>query len=109
MVDRTNAIKLAKQFLEDCIKGGVSITSAWMFGSYVKGNPREYSDIDLALVSDDFTRNFLDNNHKTALINFNYPDIEVHHFNRMAFMQHDPFVEEIKKTGIEIYNGKVAA
>ena len=106
MVDRTSAIKLVKQFLDDCIKSGVSVTSAWMFGSYAKGNPREFSDIDLALVSDDFTRNFIENNHKTALINFNYPDIEVHHFNRKLFMQQDPFIDEIKATGIEIFNVK---
>ena len=36
MVDRTSAIKLVKQFLNDCINSGVSVTSAWMFGSYAK-------------------------------------------------------------------------
>ena|ERR1017187_594092 len=106
MVDRSIAIKMVKQFLDDCIKSGVSVTSAWMFGSYAKGSPREYSDIDVAIVSDDFTRNFIENNHKTALINFRYPDIEVHHFNRKLFMQPDPFIDEIKETGIEIYKGK---
>ncbi len=30
------------------------IKTAYLFGSYVKGNAREYSDVDLAIVSDKF-------------------------------------------------------
>ena len=81
---------------------GVHVFSAWLFGSYAKGLQREYSDIDLALVSEDFTLNFIDNNHKTTLINFNFPDIEVHHFNTQEFKNDDPIINEIKKTGIQI-------
>ena len=103
MADKTTAINLAKQFVDACRKNGVSVFSAWLFGSYAKGIQHEGSDIDLALVSDSFTINFIENNHKTALINYQFPDIEVHHFNTQIFTNDDPFINEIKKTGIRIF------
>ena len=102
MADKTTAINIAKEFVEACSKNGLPVFSAWLFGSYAKGDQREYSDIDVALVSDAFTLNFLDNNHKTALINFSFPDIEVHHFNTQVFTNDNPFINEIKKTGIRL-------
>ena len=103
MADKTTAISMAKQFVEACSKNGLPVFSAWLFGSYAKGVQQENSDIDLALVSDAFTLNFLDNNHKTALLNYNFPDIEVNHFNTQIFTKDDPFINEIKRTGIRIY------
>ncbi len=102
MADNTTAINTAKQFIEACRKDGLPVLSAWLFGSYAKGEQHKDSDIDIALVSDSFTINFIDNNHKTALINYNFPDIEVHHFNTQVFKENDPFINEIKKTGIRI-------
>jgi len=104
MVDKTTAISKAKHFVEDCKKNGLPIASAWLFGSYAKDNQRDTSDIDLALISDKFTYNFLDNNHQTALLNWEYPDIEVHHFNTKDFQwDTSPFINEIIRTGIKIY------
>jgi len=103
MADASTAVNIAKQFIEACRKNGLPVGSAWLFGSYAKGKQTKDSDIDLALVSDMFTLNFIENNHKTALINYNFPDIEVHHFSTKTFMQDDPFINEIKRTGIKIY------
>jgi predicted nucleotidyltransferase len=103
MVNKSAAINLAKQFIEHCKNNGLSIRAAWLFGSYARGNQREESDIDLALISDSFTVNFIENIKKTAIINFNFPDIEVHHFNTQVFNSDTPFIEEIKETGIKIY------
>ena len=69
MADKSTAINLAKRFVEPCSKNGLPVFSAWLFGSFAKGKQHEGSDIDLALVSDSFTINFIENNHKTALIN----------------------------------------
>ena len=103
MVEKTTAIENAKAFIKDCILKGIPVSSAWLFGSYAKGYAHEYSDIDLALVADTFTLNFLNNNHETALLNYKYPEIEVHHFNTEIFEKDDPFINEIKRTGIKIY------
>jgi len=79
------------------------VNEAWLFGSSVKGTATKYSDIDIALISDLFTLNFLQNNKYTALLNYKYPDIEIHHFNTNIFQKDDPFINEIKRTGIKIY------
>ena len=103
MVEKSTAIESAKAFVNTCIANGLPITEAFLFGSYSKGEQREYSDIDLAIISDVFTFDFIENNHKTALINYHYPDIEVHHFSTTAFKNETPFIAEIKRTGIKVY------
>src|SRR5436305_15088213 len=102
MVKESTAIELAESFVKDCIKQGIPVSNAWIFGSQVKGDAGKNSDIDLALISNTFTLNFIENNHKTALLNYKYPDIEVHHFNTEDFKKDTPFVKEIKRTGIKI-------
>ena len=103
MVEKSAAIATAKAFVLSCIKTGLPVKEALLFGSYAKGEQRQNSDIDVALVSDVFTFNFIENNHQTALINYEYPDIEVHHFNAEDFKKETSFINEIKRTGIKIY------
>ena len=103
MVEKSVAIEKAKAFIGSCIRTGLPVKEALLFGSYAKGVQQEYSDIDLAIISDAFSVNFIENNHKTALLNYQYPDIEVHHFNSSDFEKDLPFINEIKRTGIKIY------
>ncbi len=102
MYSRKIAIKTAEEFVADCIKTGVNIEKALLFGSYAKNEQHEFSDIDIALISSQFTFNFLMNNKLTSKINIYYPDIEVHHFNTSYFKKGDPFIYEIKNTAYEI-------
>jgi len=103
MVTRKAAISTVKDFLKDCLNAGLKIDKAILFGSFVKEKQKKYSDIDLALISEDFGKNFLKNNKLTSKINIKYPDIEVHHFNREYYYNFsDPFIDEIKQTGFEI-------
>ncbi len=104
MVEKSAAIETAKAFVLFCVKTGLPVNEAFLFGSYSKGEQRQYSDIDVALVSDVFTNNFIENNHKTALLNYQFPDIEVHHFNTDDFKKESSFKNEIKRTGIKIYS-----
>jgi predicted nucleotidyltransferase len=102
MLTRETAINIATKFVLDCIKSGVNIEKAIIFGSFAKNQQKEFSDIDIALVSGIFDNNFLKNNQLTSKINIKYPDIEAHHFNSTYFNAGDPFIEEITKTGFEI-------
>ena len=81
MLTREIAITQATDFILDCIKYGINIEKAILFGSVVKNEQREYSDIDIALVSDQFTNNFVLDSKLTSKINIRFPLIEVHHFN----------------------------
>ncbi|OGU12725.1 MAG: hypothetical protein A2X61_10040 [Ignavibacteria bacterium GWB2_35_12] len=102
MLNKELAIKQVKSFLHDCKIIGLNINKVIMFGSAARDDMNEWSDIDIMLVSDNFTRNPFDNIKQYSRININYPDIETHPFPTDYFIESDPFIEEIKRTGIEI-------
>lgn len=102
MLTREIAIKQAIDFVLDCFNQGLSIEKAYLFGSVAKNEQHDFSDIDIALISDQFTKNFLFNNRLTSKINIKYPLIEVHHFNTDYFKNGDPFISEITSTGVEL-------
>ena len=84
-----------------------TIREAFLFGSYAKGNPSEYSDVDLAIVSDDFEGVRLYDRqrvHKSIIKDLvgEYIDVEFHPFKTEDFTSDNPFVEEILKTGKRI-------
>jgi len=102
MLTREIAIKQATNFILDCYKQGLNIEKAYLFGSVAKNEQRDFSDIDIALISKDFSNNFIINNRLTSKINIKYPLIEVHHFNSDYFKNGDPFINEITSTGFEL-------
>ena len=102
MLTREIAIKQATDFILDCLKYGINIEKAILFGSVAKNEQREYSDIDVALISSQFTKDFIFNNRLTSKINIRFPLIEVHHFNSEYFKLGDPFINEINATGLEL-------
>ena len=75
-----------------------------LFGSYARGEQKPSSDIDVAVVADDFVgvsfedvKRFIDVTIKKPYILF-----EFHTFNTADFESGNPFAAEIKKTGIQI-------
>ena len=77
----TDTRKIAESFVQACIQKGIPVKTAILFGSCAKGTNDSNSDIDIALVADSFGRNLIENNHQTALINWEFSDVEVHHFS----------------------------
>ncbi len=76
----------------------------YLFGSYARGEQNEWSDVDIALVADSFTgvsfediKQFIDVTIKKPYFLFEY-----HTFNTQDFIAGDPFIDEIKRTGILI-------
>jgi len=102
MLTKENAINQAKAFVEACKDKGISIEKGILFGSVAKDRQHEYSDIDIALISNRFTKNFINNIKLTTPVNIKFPAIEVHHFNSEYYKQGDPFINEINATGLEI-------
>jgi len=94
----TNYIKLIRERYVD-------IEKAYLFGSFAKGKSNEESDIDLALIFrnlDDSMR--FDIQVQLMLLASQIDSrIEPHPISRDDFYSGNPFVVEIKKTGIEIY------
>jgi predicted nucleotidyltransferase len=48
--------KIVKYFTEKLLKSEMDIHKVILFGSHYKGNPDKDSDIDLAVISDDFKK-----------------------------------------------------
>ena len=102
MLTQAGAISLVHQFIKELSGLGIPLESAWLFGSYAKGRAGDYSDIDVALVSNKFRGiRFQDRSLLTSLL-IRYVDLEPHPFNPDDFTDSQPFAREIRKTGIRI-------
>ncbi|MBI5789019.1 MAG: nucleotidyltransferase domain-containing protein [Candidatus Schekmanbacteria bacterium] len=101
--DRDKIINIAVQFVEAVKKTGLNIFNAYLYGSWVKGKAKPDSDIDIAVVSDNFT----DDRIKDFVLLAKLGDkidwrIEAIPFRPENFRDENPLVWEIKKTGIKI-------
>lgn len=99
----TKIKKTIEKYLQLLNKQNIPIKEAILFGSYAKGNNEEWSDIDIALVSDIFVGDRIDDKDKIRSITLSVSSqIEVIPFSPQDFNSQDPFVKEILKTGIKI-------
>jgi predicted nucleotidyltransferase len=103
MLTRNVAIEIVNNFAHEIRAQGVILRNVIMFGSFAKGTQHEWSDIDVALVADQFTGSPDDNDLFPRIgIKKPYSRIEAITYPTAYFRESDPFIEEIKKTGIEI-------
>ena len=75
-----------------------------LFGSYAKGTNHQDSDIDIAIVSSDI-KDKIDDGAKLISLTWGInTNIEPHAIKTEEFRKNEtPFIDEIKKTGIELY------
>ena len=82
----------------------IKIEKVILFGSYAKGTTHPYSDVDLAVFSDNFKDNTRIENLKFLILkamDFDL-DLEPQPFTCDDFLNPEGFVEEIIKSGIEV-------
>ena len=90
-------------FIATLKNSGISIESAYLFGSYATNHAGKWSDIDVAIISPDFSGDRLDE--RIRLMKFSTEvdsRIEPVPFHSSDFIDTDPLVGEIKKHGISI-------
>ena len=101
-IDNTVLDKL-QTFIAMLKNSGISIESAYLFGSYATNHAGKWSDIDVAIVSPDFSEDrFAD---RIRLMKFSTEvdtRIEPVPFHSRDFIDADPLVGEIKKHGISL-------
>ncbi len=102
MVTREIAINTAKSFINDCKSNGLTFYKVLLFGSTAINKSHEWSDIDLLLISDQFTDNIFENLKLYSRINIKYPIIETHPYPTKYYEEGDDFIKEISKESIEI-------
>ena len=108
MLTRNAVIEIVRNYAQDIEKNGVNLREVILYGSFAKETQHEWSDIDVALVADEFS-GFTFNDKKLfpyVGIKKPYIRIETKTYQTDYFNHGDPFIEEIIKTGIKIKNQK---
>jgi len=94
---------IVNEFIKQLNNHELTITQAFVFGSYARGSQSEWSDIDVALISDKFEGiRFNDHCKVTPFILKVDTRLEAHPFRPEDFTLDNPFVEEIVETGVRI-------
>ncbi|GHT18420.1 hypothetical protein AGMMS4957_00700 [Bacteroidia bacterium] len=101
-MDKSDAIKLSKNYLEKVKKSGINVIDAWLFGSYAKGNYHKDSDIDLALVVPDSFLSFDTDVKLMAIRQGSETIIETHTYSKDDFQSDLPIISQIKQYGLHI-------
>jgi uncharacterized protein len=102
MAQKTDVKKQVKEFIKD-IKSKIHVNSAYLFGSYVTGKNNRYSDIDVAIVSNDFSGfKFKDRQKINPYILEHNINIEVHPFTLKELKEKTPFLQAIIASGKRI-------
>ncbi|AAM25136.1 MAG: putative nucleotidyltransferase [Caldanaerobacter subterraneus] len=101
-VDRKMIQKLVKEYI-DLVKKEINVKNAYLFGSYARGKYDENSDIDIAIVSDDFTGDMIEDTFRLMRLRRKIDmRIEPHPFRTVDFDVSNPYVKEIVTKGIKV-------
>ncbi|TES92821.1 MAG: nucleotidyltransferase domain-containing protein [Candidatus Cloacimonadota bacterium] len=99
-MDKKRINQIIKKYLEILEANNLKVKDVFLFGSCIKGNFDENSDIDLAIVSDDFTGDSIDNQFLLMKLCRKVDiSIEPHPFVSEDFTDDNPFAREIIRTG----------
>ena len=101
MLDKATVREIALKYAEE-VKKILNPNVIILFGSYVNGNPHKWSDIDIAVIVNDFQGNWLETASMLCGLSWKISiDIEPHLMDSTC--DKSGFVEFVKKTGEIIY------
>jgi uncharacterized protein len=94
--------KIIRIFLDE-IQKTYRVDSAYLFGSHAKGTSSQWSDIDLAVVSPDFSEDLYEERLVLMRMAAEIDDrIEPKPFRPDMFNASEPLVDEIQKHGLKL-------
>ena len=103
MLEKNDEInEIVNSFLSK-VKKQYKVDSVYLYGSFAKGKAWKWSDIDLAVISQDFHEDLFEVRLKLMKIAASVDDrIEPYPFKDQYFNRNDPLVNEICEHGIRI-------
>jgi predicted nucleotidyltransferase len=103
MADIPDAVRESvRQFLNVLGKQR-KVQAAYLYGSQVKGIATEWSDIDLAVISSDFSSDLFEERLTLLRLAAQVDDrIEPRPFTPEDFNDNDPLASEIRRTGLRV-------
>ncbi len=107
MIDAGVKSELEK-YVDALLMAGIRPSKVILFGSYAKGTPHAYSDIDVAVVSPDFGKDEIEEMFLLARLTSKVSDrIEAVSFEENYFMKskYDTLIGEVKRYGRVVYEG----
>lgn len=95
---------IIRQYIATVANQTPGFVTAYLFGSFAKNNQKADSDIDIALIIDNLKdSDRFDIQVQLMLLASQFDSrIEPHPLSKQDLVSDNPFVHEIKKTGIEI-------
>ena len=100
MYDKNTVIDIINHFISELTGAGYTPDEIFLFGSYARGNPHKFSDIDVAVWDRKFSGCLpLDIENIKSILS-KYSSIELHTFNSED--KDSPIISEIKTNGIRI-------
>lgn len=96
--------RLIQKYHKVLIQNGIPVTSLILFGSYAKGNPKPWSDVDVCVVSPVFGKDRHDEGVRLAELTSSVERmIEPHPFSPEDLRDpYDPLAAEIRKYGVKV-------
>lgn len=102
-VSADTVIEIVKKYVLELRLHNIPVQETIIFGSYVKGNATDSSDIDIAVISDVFSGDRFDDRRMIVPFRRNIDNrIEPIPFRPERFAEGGNLVDDIKKTGIKI-------
>ncbi|MCX6150423.1 MAG: nucleotidyltransferase domain-containing protein [Ignavibacteriales bacterium] len=96
-------IEISKRYLFFLKTQNIFFEKAYLFGSFAKGNPKEYSDIDLAIIAPKWNPDLIEAQMVLLRLTRKIDTrIEPHPIETADFDESNPFASEIIKHGKEI-------
>jgi predicted nucleotidyltransferase len=103
MVTLPDTITQSVQRFLNAVRQQQRIEAAFLYGSQVKGTAAAWSDIDIAIISPDFSADLFQEQLDLMRLAAQIDDrIEPRPFRPIDFDTGEPLVSEIKRTGIQI-------
>jgi uncharacterized protein len=95
---------IIRQYISTVANQTPGFVTAYLFGSFAKNNQRPESDIDIALIIDNLKdSDKFDVQVRLMLLASKFDSrIEPHPLSKQDLISGNPFVHEIRRTGIEI-------
>jgi predicted nucleotidyltransferase len=103
MIKKDKIKKIVKTYIDLIARNNIKIDKVYLFGSYARGNAGDDSDIDVAIISKDFSGDrFIDRRLVVPLRRKIDRRLEPIPYRPENFKENDPLVVEIIRNGIEI-------
>jgi predicted nucleotidyltransferase len=101
-MDKTSSLEIIKKYISFLKENNFDIRKAYIFGSYIKGDFNEDSDIDLAVVMNNLSNSFMMQVELMKISRKFDTRIEPHPFDEADFNSSHPFANEILNTGFQV-------